>query len=191
MPGLFPNKSAAPESFKIGDQVKWFLPGKEPSSEVGVVTQICPGIGKVWVEFQNGGNQQKDPSELLLVPPFVGQSPVTEDTGYSSYSKDISDKTYGTLRDETLKLAKKLVAKEIPADSGKTDLSAMASKVASSFATGVVERLAGDVVSCVEKGLTDIQAYQNLYPQYENICSDGFMRTAIQKIYDVKNGKKA
>jgi len=62
----------------------------------------------------------------------------------------------------------------------------MATKVASSFASTVVDKLANDVVACVEKGMTDIQAYQSLYPQYENMCSDGFMRTAISKIYAVK-----
>lgn len=187
MPGIFPNPSASADSFKLGDQVKWFLPGKEPSAEVGVVTQLCPGINKVWVEFQNGGNQQRDPSELLLVPPFAGQSPVTKDTGYSSYSKEISNKSYGTLGEKAVKLAKKLVAKEAQVVTEKVKVASMATKVASSFATQVVDRLAGDVVSCVEKGLTDIQAYQSLYPQYENICSDGFMRTAIQKIYGSNN----
>jgi len=183
MPGIYPNPSAAAESFKVGDQVKWFIPGKEASAEVGVVTQVCPGINKVWVEFQNGGNQQRDPSELLMVTPFTGQSPVTEDTGYSSYSKSISDKNYGTIGEKTLKLAKKLVSKETKEPDS---LSTMATKVASSFASTVVDKLAGDVVACVEKGMTDIQAYQSLYPQYENMCSDGFMRTAISKIYAVK-----
>jgi len=183
MPGIYPNPSAAAESFKVGDQVKWFIPGKEASAEVGVVTQVCPGINKVWVEFQNGGNQQRDPSELLMVTPFTGQSPVTEDTGYSSYSKSISDKSYGTPGDAVLKLAHKLVSKEIPEN---VKLAGMATKVASSFASTVVDKLANDVVACVEKGMTDIQAYQSLYPQYENMCSDGFMRTAISKIYAVK-----
>jgi hypothetical protein len=187
MPGLYPNPSASSESFKIGDQVKWFIPGKEPSSEVGVVTQLCPGINKIWVEFQNGGNQQRDPSELLLVTPFMGQSPVTKDTGYSSHSKTISDKTYGTLKDDkALKLAKKMVSKEVKKAFDKATLVAMATKVASSFASDVVDKLAGDVVICREKGMTDAQAYQSLYPQYENTCSDGFMRTAISKIYAVK-----
>jgi hypothetical protein len=186
MPGIFPNPSASAESFKIGDQVKWFLPGKEPSSEVGVVTQICPSIQKVWVEFQNGGNQQRDPSELLMVTPFMGQAPVTKDTGYSSYSKEISDKDYGTLRDEAVKLARNLLQKQTKKAADGKKLSAMASKIASDFASDVVERLAGDVVSCVKKGMTDAQAYQSLYPQYENVCSDGFMRTAISKIYGVK-----
>jgi hypothetical protein len=139
------------------------------------------------VEFQNGGNQQRDPSELLLVTPFMGQAPVTKDTGYSSYSKSISDKAYVTLKDDkALKLAKKMVSKETCEATEKVKTASMASKVASNFASDVVDKLASDVVSCVEKGMTDAQAYQSLYPRYENICSDGFMRTAIQKIYEVK-----
>lgn len=186
MPGIYPNPSAAAESFRVGDQVRWFVNEQSISPYVGVVTQICPSICKVWVEFPIGGNQQKDPTELILVTPFAGRSPVTEDTGYSSYEKEVSEKDYGTLREKTVKLAQRMVAKEIGSATEKTMLSKMASKVAKNFAEGVVEKLAGDVLQCVENKMTDAQAYQSLYPQYETVCSDGFLRTAISKIYEVK-----
>lgn len=179
MPGLYPHPSGSAENYKVGDQVKWFTSEKSISPYVGVVTQVCPGINKLWVDFPIGGNQQKDPTELILITPFVGTSPVEEDTGYSSYDKTVSEENYGTLREKVKKMAREMVTKE----ASEQRVSKMASKVAGSFADNVVTKLAGDVVSCLHKGMTDIQAYQSLYPQYENTCSDGFMRSAISKIY--------
>lgn len=179
MPGIYPHPSGSAENYKIGDQVKWFTSEKSISPYVGVVTQICPSINKVWVDFPIGGNQQKDPTELILITPYMGISPVAEDTGYSSIDKTISEDTYGTLQDKVKKMAKQMVNTETVQDKR----SKMASKVAVSFAETVVDKLAGGVVSCINKGLSDIQAYQSLFPQYENTCSDGFMRSAISKIY--------
>lgn len=179
MPGLYPHPSGSAENYKVGDQVKWFTSEKSISPYVGVVTQVCPGINKVWVDFPIGGNQQKDPTELILITPFVGTSPVEEDSGYSSYDKAISEENYGTLQEKVKKMAKSLIAK----DESEDLRSKMASRVASSFADTIVNRIAGDVVSCMGKGLTDIQAYQSLYPTYEKTCSDGFLRSAISKIY--------
>jgi len=184
MPGIFPHPSASAESYKIGDQVRWFVSERSISPYVGIVTQICPSINKVWVDFPIGGNQQKDPTELILITPFVGESPVTEDTGYSDYGKVLSDQNYGTLREESSKkLANRMVAKELGKKLEGNRIAKMASKVAGSFAHDVVEKLASDVAECVQKGMTDIQAYQSVYPQYEKICSDGFLRSAIKKIY--------
>jgi hypothetical protein len=192
MPGIFPHPSGSAENYNVGDQVKWFTSEKSISPYVGVVTQVCPGINKVWVDFPIGGNQQKDPTELILITPFVGTSPVNEDTGYSSYDKTVSEETYGTLQENVKKMAKQLVSKET-AVSAKTAsearLSKMASKVAGSFADTVITKLASDVVDCIDKGMTDIQAYQGLYPRYANICSDGLMRSAISRIYKNANPK--
>jgi hypothetical protein len=179
MPGLYPHPSGSAENYKIGDQVKWFTSEKSISPYVGVVTQVCPAINKVWVDFPVGGNQQKDPTELILITPFVGTSPVNEDTGYDSYDKTISKENYGTLQDNVKKMAKDMTSKE----AYERRMSGMASKVAGTFADTVVTKLANDIVACVNKGLKDIQAYQSLYPQYVNICSDGFMRSAVSKIY--------
>jgi hypothetical protein len=186
MPGLYPHPSGSAENYKVGDQVKWFTSEKSISPYVGTVTQVCPAINKVWVDFPIGGNQQKDPTELILITPFVGTSPVEEDTGYSSYDKTLSDEAYGTLQDKVKKMANKIISKE--ASQGR--ISRMSSKVAGNFADTVVTKLAGDVISCIDRGMTDIQAYQTLYPSYENICSDSFMRSAISKIYGVKNSSQ-
>jgi hypothetical protein len=192
MPGLYPHPSASAESFKIGDQVRWYVSEREISPYIGKVTQVCPGINKVWVEFPIGGNQQKDPTELVVIPHYVGISPVEEDTGYDDYAKRISEKTYGTLEENTLRMAQKLLSKQKKKKASENNsILKMASKIAGEFATQVVDKLAIDVISCVDANLNDVQAYQKLYPKYGSICSDGFVRTAIQKIYEVKNGSRA
>jgi len=183
---LYANPPPDGVRYKVGDQVKWFTSEKSISPYVGVVTEVCPGINKVWVDFPIGGNQQKDPTELILVTPFAGTTPVAEESGYSSYDKAVSNENYGTLRDQVKKMAKDMVTKE----ASEKRISKMASSVANTFADSVVSKLAGDVVSCINNGMTDIQAYQNLYPKYENTCSDGFMRSAISKIYKAKSANK-
>jgi hypothetical protein len=179
MSGLYPNPSGGAETYKVGDQVKWFTSEKSISPYVGVVTEICPGINKVWVDFPIGGNQQKDPTELILITPYVGTSPVDKESGYDSYDKTVSAEEYGTLQDKVKKMAKDMASKE----ASEQRMSRMASNVAGNFADTVVTKLASDVVACANGGMSDIQAYQNLYPKYENICSDGLMRSAISKIY--------
>jgi hypothetical protein len=179
MSGLYPNPSGGAETYKVGDQVKWFTSEKSISPYVGVVTEICPGINKVWVDFPIGGNQQKDPTELILITPFVGTTPVDKESGYDSYDKTVSKEDYGTLQDKVKKMAKDMATKE----ASEQYISKMASRVAGKFAVTVVTKLASDVVACVSGGMTDIQTYQNLYPKYEKTCSDGFMRSAISKIY--------
>jgi hypothetical protein len=187
MSGLYPNPSAAAENYHVGDQVKWYVNENEISPYVGRVTQVCPSVQKVWVDFPVGGNQQKDPTELILVTPLVGQSPVTEDTGYSSIEKALSDDTYGTLRSKAVELAKEVVKgkkeKKAAEEEPKDRLVKLASQVAKTFATDVVEKLSGDVLECHKKGLNDVQAYYDIYDRYEKVCSDDFMRNAISKIY--------
>lgn len=187
MPGIYPHPSGSADDYRPGDQVKWYINENEISPYVGVVTEVCPAINKVWVEFPVGGNQQKDPTELILVTKFMGESPVSENSGYDSYGKALSRTDYGTLRQNLMKSAKNIV-KEI-----KTPhkVSKMASKVAKDFAENTVDKLAADIVECINDELSDIQTYQRLYPKYEKICSDGFMRNAVDRIYKiVKAGKK-
>lgn len=175
MAGIFPHPSADARVFKPGDPVKWFVNENEISPYVGRVTEICPGINKVWVEFPVGGNQQMDPMDLILVPPTQGLPTVVQESGYSNYDKQKSKNTYGTMEQNLAEQAKRLAKK---AYSKK-----MASRVADKFACGIVEKLSSDVMSCINRGLSDVQAYQEVYPKYEKICSDGFMRLAIEKIY--------
>lgn len=227
MPGIFPNPSAAAENFSVGDQVRWFVNEREISPYIGVVTQICPSINKLWVEFPIGGNQQKDPTELILVTKFMGEAPIAEDTGYSSYDKAKSDETYGRIDKKVIDLARKLIQKKAFVDDSEEGrerqrirkqeqeraqqeqrkkekhrrgdspewsyseglepkpfaVREASERIAKNFATDVVEKLSTDVQDCLSKGMTDIYAYQTLYPKYEKICSESFFRGAISRMY--------
>jgi len=178
----FPHPSAEASSFKVGDAVRWtVLSGKSPY--VGSVTHIHPGINKVDVEFPVGGNQRLSPEELVLVPKEEGKSTVTKDTSYSSYDKAKSEAAYGKFGDKDKKMAAKVAAMSAGVTEEVYKTSKMASGIAEKFAGDVVEKLATDTLACVKDGMTDIQAYQKLYPAYAHVCSDGFMRAAIGRVY--------
>lgn len=189
MQPLPPNKSALATNYKVGDPVRWMISQTDISPYIGKVSEVCPGINKVWVEFPVGGNQQVDPSELIIVPPEQGVSPVQFSTGYSSYDKEISHRNYGTLSDpKVVKLAKSLIAKASSEKNEEYRISSLASKVANTFATDTVEKLASDILKCFEKGMNDISTYQSVYNKYGSKCSDGFLRHAVQSIAaEIKN----
>lgn len=191
MEPLPPNKSALATNFKVGDPVRWMVSQTQISPYVGKITEICPSINKVWVEFPIGGNQQRDPSELILVPPEQGISPVQYSTGYSSYDKEISHRDYGTLSDpKVVKLAQALVSKTAGTDNDAAKVTKMASKVASEFAERTVEKLSRDILACFDRGMNDVSTYQTIYEKYGNRCSDGFIRHAIEKIAGVSGRKE-
>ena len=194
-----PHKSAVATNYKVGDQVKWVISESQISPYVGLVTEICPGINKIWVEMPVGGNQQFAPEDLILVPVEQGISPVQHSTGYSSFDKERSHKENGELGKEkdkddkkdkkdkkVTKLAQDILAKVYNIDVDTYRISKMASEIASKFATETVEKVASDILSCRDNKLTDIQAYQTIYKKYGSKCSDGFIKHAIQKIYDLK-----
>lgn len=182
-----PNKSAVATNFKVGDAVKWVISETQISPYVGVVSEICPGINKVWVEMPVGGNQQFDPVDLILVPREQGIPLVQRNTGYSSYDKERSHQDFGTFDNpKVIKLAEEVLAKRLNMDVGTYRLSKMASDIAQKYATDFIDKIASDIVSCKSNGKTDIQAYQDIYKKYAFKCSDGFIKSAIQKIYDLK-----
>jgi len=177
MAGIFPHPSADARNFRPGDPVKWFITEKDISPYIGRVTEICPKINKIWVDFQVGGNQQMDPMDLILIPPTQGLSPIKEETGYSNYDKTVSKENFGDMETVLSGVSFKDIAK-------KKAIKKMASEVVYKFATEVTEKLSTDILGCMRQGMSDIQAYQELYPRYEKSCSDGFMRIAIDKIYN-------
>lgn len=177
MPGLFPNPSAAPEAFRPGDQVRWYISEAHVSPYVGVVTEIHPGIQKVDVEFPVGGNRRLAPEDLILVTRFAGLTALSGDSGYDSYDKERSEDGYGTLRNMSMK-------------SASEELAGMASTVAKKFASDVVDDLASDVIDCVYKGLSDVRTYQKIYPKYASRCSDAFLRGAVRRVYAATTGKR-
>lgn len=167
--------------FKVGDHVKWFVSEKYISPYIGVVTHVCPKTNKIWVEFPVGGNQQRDPSELIHVQRAQGRSPVNEDTGYDSYEKIVSEINRGSIRDKLIK-----VDKDNDKDNDKAKIKKMASKVAYNFADKIVTKIASDIIECINDNKTTIQAYQYIYPLYNKVCSDNFIRYAIFKVYNLK-----
>jgi hypothetical protein len=182
-----PNKSAVANNYKVGDAVKWVISQTQISPYVGVVSEVCPGINKLWVEMPVGGNQQFDPSDLILVPPEQGIPLVRRNTGYSSFDKERSHQDFGTFDNpKVMKLAEKVLAKKFSMDVGTYRVNKMASDIARKYATDFVDKIASDIVACKSSGKTDIQAYQDIYKKYASKCSDGFMKSAIQKIYSLK-----
>jgi hypothetical protein len=185
MPGLFPNPSAAPEAFKPGDQVRWYVGDAHISPYVGVVIHVHPGIQKVDVDFPVGGVQRMAPEDLILITRFVGETTVAPDGGdYSGYDKSRSDESYGTFRQNLREMARNVASKKASID-GKS----MASVIAERFAADVVDGLADDLCACSSKGLTDIEAYQSVYPKYASKCSDAFLRGAVRRVYAATQGK--
>lgn len=191
MQPLPPNKSALATNFKVGDPVRWMVSQTQISPYIGKVSEVCPGINKLWVEFPIGGNQQMSPDELIIVPPEQGISPVQFSTGYSSYDKEISHRDYGTLSDpKVVKLAQTLVSKTSSNKDEGYSIAKMASKVANTFATDVVEKLASDVLDCLNRGMNEMSTYQEVYQKYSSKCSDGFLRHAVQVISSGKGNEE-
>ena len=182
-----PNKSAVATNFKVGDPVKWVISETQISPYVGAVSEICPGINKIWVEMPVGGNQQFSPEDLILVPPEQGIPLIRRETGYSSFDKEKSHADFGVLgTPKVIKLAEEILAKEFNVDVDTYRISKMASTIARKFATEVVDKVSSDILECKKNGLSDIQTYQSIYKRYASKCSDGFMKHAIQKIYELK-----
>lgn len=187
MPGLYPNPSAAPENFHVGEAVRYFINEREISPYVGRVTAICPGIQKVWVEWPIGGNTQMDPENLIKVPIFQGLPTVETESGYSSFDKDRSKKEYGTIKQEkAIRLAHKIITEKISAEESKNKVEKLAAKIASSFATNVIEKISSEIIEYKSQKMSDIEAYQKLYPKYASTCSDYIIKYAIETIYKVR-----
>jgi hypothetical protein len=182
MPALFPN-TVAPEDFSIGQVVRKFISG-HVSQYTGEVTHISPNTYKVWVNWAVGGSMQEDPETLVKVPDTQYQSPVGEDTRYPSYDKTLSDKLYGTVSPTVIMLAKKIAANSITVEENKNNIQKMATRIANTFATDIVGSLVKEIEACKSNNMTDIQAYEAVYPAFSNRCSDGFLRTAIHKCYN-------
>lgn len=198
--GLYPHPSASVEGFKVGDQVRWYINEKSISPYVGVVTTLCPEINKVWVEFPIGGNQQRDPTELIIVTPFMGKSPVDRDTGYNDYGRirqDIRDNSEDkkealkgnseVFRKCVNKAASFLSDEKVSSIRDKECISKMASRISNRYNKEIINKISSDIVNCVEAGLNDVQAYSRLYPEYNSKCSDKFIKSSIDNIYKLVN----
>lgn len=188
MPGLFPNPSAAPEIFNIGDAVRWYTSEKSISPYVGRVVAVEPGIVKVWVEWPVGGKRQHSPEELILVPPQDGKPTVNEESGYTNYGIQESYEDFGKLESEKARKLANNIVSNVKKDTGRNGkIQKMASKIAGKFAENVVEKLSTDIAQCKDKGYNEVFTYQSIYKKYANTCSDHLIRYAIEKIYNELN----
>jgi len=178
MPALYPS-TVAPEDFSIGDTVKKYFDGSQISPYTGIVTSIVPSTYKVWVKWPIGGDCQEDPEVLLKINPATQPfTPVnTDPSGYNSHEKNLSEKYFGTVRPRIIEAARRL------AGTDALLMSKMASRVARKFAEEVVDSVVGDILTQKESGMSDIQAYDEVYKKYANTCSDVFLRSTITKVY--------
>jgi hypothetical protein len=163
MPALYP-VTVAPEDFKVGDCVKRWISDRATTSYSGIVTNICPSIYKVDVQWPMG-NVREDPEFLVRVNPIFGLPSVKMDSGYSSYDKGVSEKFFG-----------KIPSRLMPSDK-------MYIRVAHTFATEIIGNLVDEVSSCVKQGMTDLQTYNKVYGKFGSICSDHILKSTIKKFY--------
>lgn len=160
MPALYPMMSA-PEAFERGECVRKFVSETAVTPYIGVVTKAVPSTYKVWVQWPTE-HTQEDPERLIKVNPAISGLPtVTKDMGYDSYEKRLSSQ-----------IPQRVLAEN-----------QMAIRVAHTFATSVVGKLVNDISECYDRGLNDIQAYNDIYQKYGTICSDYIIRSSIEKIY--------
>jgi hypothetical protein len=165
MPSLYP-MMVDPENFKPGDCVRKWVNAWNVTPFVGVVTHIAPVASKVWVQWPIEHTSECPESLIKVNPNFYGLPTVMKDKGYSSYEKSLSEKFYG----------------RVPKGASVRDK--MAIRIAHTFATDVVGRLVDDIVVYRDKGLSDVQTYNRIYPKYSSICSDHIMQSSIKKIYE-------
>jgi len=163
MPALYP-ATVAPEDYCVGDSVKKWISDRCLTPYVGIITNICPSIYKVDVQWPLG-NVREDPEMLVKVNPIFGLPSVKVDTGYSGYDKSISEKFYG----------------KVPSQIRPSDK--MYIRVAHTFATEIIGNLVDEISGCVKQGMTDLQTYNKVYGKFGSICSDHIIRSTIQKFY--------
>jgi len=167
MPALYPMTSA-PEDFCVGDTVRKWVSERSVTPYVGIVTNIHPGIHKLDVQWPRG-NMREDPEEIIKVNPIFGIPSVSQDTGYGSYDKSLSEKLHG-----------KIPKRVMPSDK-------MPIRIAHTFANKIIGNIVDDIVDCYKGNLNEVQAYNQVYRKYSNTCSDFIIRSSIQKVYrDIK-----
>jgi len=179
MPALYPSM-VGPEAFKVGDCVRKFVTEWNVSPYTGVVTQLAPVANKVWVQWPFA-NQSEDPEYLVKVNPLVSGMPTSVvDRGYSSYEKNLSDEANGSMpkRVTPSRDLKRILVPKMASETNK-----MAIRIAHTFATKVVDKLVDSISVCQEDGLTDVQAYNKVFKDYGDICSDYIIKSSIQRVY--------
>lgn len=186
MSGALYPMGVVPQDFPVGTPVRWYLSEKSVSPYIGRVTHIVPATNKVWVAWPIGYPTQHDPSELIIVPPEQGISPINVDYGnYNSYEKQLSEKAFGTMNPQIVeKLASRMTMRSHRDGMLEARRSKLAGKIASSFSSDVVGAIKTAAEECKAKGLSDLQAYGALYSKFASRVSDDTLKESILSTYE-------
>jgi len=177
MPALYPS-AVAPEVFKPGQCVRKFVTEWNVSPYLGVVTHVVPASCKVWVQWPFGA-QSEDPEYLIKVNPQVSGMPTSFiDRGYSSYEKTLSEQANGAIP------KRRIPSRDCMKPIVITATDKMAIRIAHTFASETIGKLINSIEDCLNKNMSDIQAYNEIYPKFGNICSDYIIKSSIKKIYE-------
>lgn len=179
MPALYPSQ-VGPEAFKVGDCVKKFVTEWNITPYHGVVTQLAPVANKVWVQWPIA-HTSESPETLVKVNPLVSGMPTAlVDRGYSSYEKTLSDQANGSLPQ---RVTPSRDLKQVLVPKMATEKNKMAIRIAHSFASKVIDKLVYRIAECQDAGLNDLQAYNSIFKDYGDICSDYIIKSSIQRVY--------
>jgi len=170
MSGMFPNEAAKAENFAINTPVMHHVNSKEMSKQVGRVIDRDLKANRVWVQFPIGDKMSIDPTELIVATPAMGQCVVPP--------------VDGTPSSRVVKLAESIAAAKINISEEEYRTQKMASNVAHRYATDKVEKICKDIVACKDAVLGDVAAYNKIFHKYASTCSDDFIRSAIEKVYE-------
>lgn len=175
MSGIFPNEAASAENFKINAPVMHYVNSKETSKHVGRVIDRDLKANRVWVQFPIGDKVSIDPTELIIATPAMGACVVPP--------VEVAP-IEGVISAKVVKLAESMVAARTNISEEQYHTNKMASNIAHRYATDKVDKLCGDIITCKEAGLGDLATYNEIYSKYANTCSDEFIKSAIEKVYE-------
>ncbi len=179
MPALYPSM-VGPEAFKVGDCVRKFITDWNVTPYTGVVTHIIPATSKVWVQWPFA-NTPESPETLVKVNPLVYGMPTTlVDRGYGSYEKSLSEKNNGSI---PKRITPSRDLKRVLVPKMASEMNKMAIRIAHTFATKVIDKLVDKISMCQEEGLTDVQAYNKVFRDFGDICSDYIIKSSVERVY--------
>ena len=102
------------------------------------------------------------------------------DRGYGSYEKSLSEQTYGSL---PKRVTPSRDLKRVLIPRMATETNKMVIRIAHTFATNVIGKLVESIDDCQRVGMTDVQAYNKIFRDYGDFCSDSIIKSSIQRVY--------
>ena len=121
----------------------------------------------------------------MKVNPLVSGMPTSVvDRGYSSYEKSLSDEAHGSL---PKRITPSRDLKRVLVPKMATETNKMAIRIAHGFATKVINKLVDNISECKESGLTDVQAYNKIFEDYGDFCSDYIIKSLDTAVLRIEN----